>query len=80
VPDDFSYFHTRFFEDCRKAEKTVHQILDKYRVTSGKEFFKVDTSLAMQIIDKVFLEEKLEKYDQILHHLEEKLENLEQDK
>jgi len=74
IPEKFEYVHTRLFEDCEKAEKIVHKILEQYRVPSGKEFFKIDNFTATQVIERVFLEEKLEKHDQILARLEKKLD------
>jgi hypothetical protein len=42
------------FERSYEAEAKVHELLDDYRVYSNKEWFSVDTDLAIKTIEDLY--------------------------
>lgn len=50
VPTSFLVIYEMFVEDCHVAEKYVHERLDKYRVSERREFFKLASSTAIEIM------------------------------
>ncbi|WP_125721635.1 GIY-YIG nuclease family protein [Flavobacterium ustbae] len=53
VPDHFYIMREWAVKDCKKAEKEIHEILKNYRISSNREFFKLDMRLANDVIDGV---------------------------
>lgn len=50
-PDKFLVAHEWLVDDCVLMEKMIHAKLEKYRVNLSREYFKIDFSLAMTIIN-----------------------------
>ncbi len=40
-------------KDCYLAEKTIHKLLDNYRLDKRREFFQLDMRKANDVIDSV---------------------------
>lgn len=52
-PDDFFVINSYYTKDCVKAEKEIHKRLEKYRLTSRREFFQCDLRIIMEICDEI---------------------------
>ena len=50
VPTTFIVVYEVFVNDCHDAEKYVHDRLNQYRVSSNREFFRLASSVAVDII------------------------------
>ena len=50
----FSCLYKKDFERSYEAEAKVHELLDDYRVYSNKEWFSVDTDLAIKTIEDLY--------------------------
>jgi hypothetical protein len=50
IPTPFILVFDVSVEDCDRAERYVHQRLAEYRVSSNREFFRVEPSLAIRIM------------------------------
>ena len=55
VPVPFVVIYELMVDDCHQAEKRVHETLDHYRVNDGREFFKMATSDAIDVMHAVKL-------------------------
>lgn len=53
VPGDYRILYFRFCTDVLKAEKLVFNGLERFRVDTGKEFFRVNLKKARSLIDNV---------------------------
>ena len=53
IPDTYNVMREWDAKDCYAAEKTIHKLLEKYRVDSLREFFQIDMRIANDIIDSV---------------------------
>ena len=53
VPDGFALMRKWNVRDCKKAEKQIHKILNKYRINPKREFFKVDMDVANKVVEDV---------------------------
>lgn len=55
VPTPFILVYKEQFNDCVRAEKLIHSILEERgeRVSSNREFFKTETSEAIKVIQQV---------------------------
>lgn len=52
-PDKFFVINSYLTKDCVEAEKEIHKKLEKYRLTSRREFFRCDLRIIMEICDEV---------------------------
>jgi len=50
IPTPFILVFDISVEDCDRAERFVHQRLEEYRVSSNREFFRAEPSLAIRIM------------------------------
>jgi hypothetical protein len=50
---DFVVEFAKLVDDCRCIEKTLHNLLSKYRVRSGREFFKLPLNKIKTVFDLV---------------------------
>lgn len=50
VPTSFVLVYETFVSDCHAAERYVHDRLDVYRVSNNREFFKLASSTAIDVI------------------------------
>lgn len=50
VPTPFTVVYHAYFNDCDKAEKFVHTKLERYRVANNREFFKVESNIAIDTV------------------------------
>lgn len=53
TPDKFLVAQDWKVSDCFKAEKIIHERLDKYKINNRREFFKLDYQLAIKTITEV---------------------------
>lgn len=55
VPTPFELVYWKFFEDCHKAENTIHKRLEQegLRVNNSKEFFSISEDQAKNIIEEL---------------------------
>lgn len=53
IPDKFHIMREWNVKDCFLAEKTIHKILEKYRVDAKREFFQVEMQFVNEIVDSV---------------------------
>ena len=53
IPDKFYVMREWNVKDCYLAEKTIHKLLDKYRVDKRREFFELDMRTVNKVIDSV---------------------------
>lgn len=56
VPDKFLVVEEWEISDCRKAEKLIHNALDKYRINPAREFFKAPYKIIRKNIDEIMTE------------------------
>ena len=54
VPNDFVVEHTVLVRDCDKAERIIHEKLQRFR--HSQEFFKIPLAIAISEVEKVALE------------------------
>ena len=52
VANPFICLYSEKFNNCRKAEREIHKLLEQYRERSNREFFKVTTEQAIKTIIK----------------------------
>lgn len=52
-PDKFFVINSYYTKDCVKAEKEIHKRLEKYRLTSRREFFKCDLGVIMKVCEEI---------------------------
>jgi len=50
VPEKFEVLYEESVANCEKAEKKIHELLDKYRVSSNKEFFALPLKTAVRAV------------------------------
>jgi len=50
VPTPFELEFSAIVDDCEKREKSAHRALSKFRIKSNREFFKIQTKSALEII------------------------------
>ncbi len=53
VPEKFRVAYKRIVPDCRKAEKLIHNKLDKFRNSNNREFFVLPLEKAEKIINDI---------------------------
>ena len=53
IPDRYFVMREWDVKDCYMAEKTIHGLLEKFRLDSRREFFQLDMKIANEIIDSV---------------------------
>ena len=56
IPTKFNVVFDIFTPDCDISEKEVHEKLKKYRVTTNREFFKLDIDIAKEAVITVVAE------------------------
>jgi hypothetical protein len=52
VPGRFSVEYSIFVPNCEQIEKRVHKALQEFRLSEDREFFKVEISTAIEVIEK----------------------------
>lgn len=53
IPDTYNVMREWDVKDCYAAEKTIHKLLETYRLDLRREFFQLDMRVANDIIDSV---------------------------
>lgn len=51
VPTPFEVAHSVFSPDCHVLENQIHGAMRTYRVSDAREFFQIDTSAAISVVD-----------------------------
>lgn len=51
--DKFLIAHSWLVNDCVVAEKRIHEALDKFRINERREFFQIEFSEALKIIEPI---------------------------
>jgi len=52
-PDKFFIINSYPTKDCSEAEKRIHKRLDKYRLTTRREFFRCDLRIIMEACEEI---------------------------